>query len=180
MLMYSKSQPDPLHQNHWPQFFLLTCCFFFLFFFFLAYSLLPPFYAAQHVVDIWAVGCIMAEMVRHKILFPGRDCILELFAAVTQSSCEAKHGTKTCRLFKAFLWLHADHILRATASHSVCWICLTPQPPTRFSCTKLTRLTHLSSKTAAPSKKVTCRTWNRTQTALNTLVYSQTAFHWSW
>ncbi|CAF93236.1 unnamed protein product, partial [Tetraodon nigroviridis] len=26
-------------------------------------------------VDIWAVGCIMAEMVRHKILFPGRDYI---------------------------------------------------------------------------------------------------------
>ncbi|PIO26966.1 hypothetical protein AB205_0019360 [Aquarana catesbeiana] len=27
-------------------------------------------------VDIWSVGCIMGEMVRHKILFPGRDCIL--------------------------------------------------------------------------------------------------------
>ncbi|MBN3275631.1 MK10 kinase, partial [Polyodon spathula] len=24
-------------------------------------------------VDIWSVGCIMGEMVRHKILFPGRD-----------------------------------------------------------------------------------------------------------
>uniref|UniRef100_A0A673GXL1 Stress-activated protein kinase JNK n=1 Tax=Sinocyclocheilus rhinocerous TaxID=307959 RepID=A0A673GXL1_9TELE len=29
----------------------------------------------QANVDIWAVGCIMAEMVRHKILFPGRDYI---------------------------------------------------------------------------------------------------------
>lgn len=28
------------------------------------------------LVDIWSVGCILAEMVRHKILFPGRDCIL--------------------------------------------------------------------------------------------------------
>lgn len=28
------------------------------------------------LVDIWSVGCIMGEMVRHKILFPGRDCIL--------------------------------------------------------------------------------------------------------
>lgn len=28
------------------------------------------------VVDIWSVGCIMAEMVLHKVLFPGRDCIL--------------------------------------------------------------------------------------------------------
>uniref|UniRef100_A0A674P0Q5 Stress-activated protein kinase JNK n=1 Tax=Takifugu rubripes TaxID=31033 RepID=A0A674P0Q5_TAKRU len=26
-------------------------------------------------VDIWSVGCILAEMVRHKILFPGRDYI---------------------------------------------------------------------------------------------------------
>uniref|UniRef100_A0A8C4Z342 Stress-activated protein kinase JNK n=1 Tax=Gadus morhua TaxID=8049 RepID=A0A8C4Z342_GADMO len=29
----------------------------------------------QANVDIWAVGCILAEMVRHKILFPGRDYI---------------------------------------------------------------------------------------------------------
>uniref|UniRef100_A0A4W5MS76 Stress-activated protein kinase JNK n=1 Tax=Hucho hucho TaxID=62062 RepID=A0A4W5MS76_9TELE len=27
-------------------------------------------------VDIWSVGCIMGEMVRHKILFPGRDLCL--------------------------------------------------------------------------------------------------------
>uniref|UniRef100_A0A8C2Z266 Stress-activated protein kinase JNK n=1 Tax=Cyclopterus lumpus TaxID=8103 RepID=A0A8C2Z266_CYCLU len=26
-------------------------------------------------VDLWSVGCIMGEMVRHKILFPGRDYI---------------------------------------------------------------------------------------------------------
>ena len=26
-------------------------------------------------VDIWSVGCICAEMVRGKILLPGRDCI---------------------------------------------------------------------------------------------------------
>lgn len=43
----------------------------------------PSFLCCAHVVDIWAVGCIMAEMVRHKILFPGRDCILELLAAVS-------------------------------------------------------------------------------------------------
>uniref|UniRef100_A0A8D2ZSN0 Stress-activated protein kinase JNK n=1 Tax=Scophthalmus maximus TaxID=52904 RepID=A0A8D2ZSN0_SCOMX len=29
----------------------------------------------QSNVDIWSVGCILAEMVRHKILFPGRDYI---------------------------------------------------------------------------------------------------------
>lgn len=28
------------------------------------------------IVDIWSVGCILAEMVLHKVLFPGRDCIL--------------------------------------------------------------------------------------------------------
>ncbi|KAI2651545.1 Mitogen-activated protein kinase 10 [Labeo rohita] len=39
-------------------------------------------------VDIWSVGCIMGEMVRHKILFPGRDCILH-------------HGHVVCRLY---LW----------------------------------------------------------------------------
>lgn len=49
---------------------------------FFAYSLLLPF-CCVCVVDIWAVGCIMAEMVRHKILFPGRDCILVLLGAVT-------------------------------------------------------------------------------------------------
>lgn len=45
-------------------------------------------------MDIWAVGCIMAEMVRHKILFPGRDCILELLAAVSGSCYETEHGTQ--------------------------------------------------------------------------------------
>ncbi|XP_012687697.1 mitogen-activated protein kinase 8 isoform X2 [Clupea harengus] len=29
----------------------------------------------QANVDIWSVGCILAEMIRHKILFPGRDYI---------------------------------------------------------------------------------------------------------
>lgn len=35
------------------------------------------FLCCTRLVDIWSVGCILAEMVRHKILFPGRDCILE-------------------------------------------------------------------------------------------------------
>ncbi|KAJ6657490.1 hypothetical protein lerEdw1_002425, partial [Lerista edwardsae] len=45
----------------------------------------PPFSlhfpVSAVLVDIWSVGCIMGEMVRHKILFPGRDCILMPFAA---------------------------------------------------------------------------------------------------
>lgn len=27
-------------------------------------------------VDIWSVGCIMAELLQGKALFPGNDCIL--------------------------------------------------------------------------------------------------------
>lgn len=27
-------------------------------------------------VDIWSVGCIMAELLKGKALFPGNDCIL--------------------------------------------------------------------------------------------------------
>lgn len=45
---------------------------------FLSFLLLPLRLTVTSVraVDIWSVGCIMGEMVRHKILFPGRDCIL--------------------------------------------------------------------------------------------------------
>lgn len=42
----------------------------------LAFSLFLFPLAPVNAVDIWSVGCIMGEMVRHKILFPGRDCIL--------------------------------------------------------------------------------------------------------
>lgn len=28
-------------------------------------------------VDIWSVGCIMAELLKGKALFPGDDCILK-------------------------------------------------------------------------------------------------------
>ena len=27
-------------------------------------------------VDIWSVGCIMGELLKGKVLFPGNDCIL--------------------------------------------------------------------------------------------------------
>lgn len=29
-------------------------------------------------VDIWSVGCIMAELLKGKALFPGDDCILNI------------------------------------------------------------------------------------------------------
>lgn len=49
-----------------------------IFCFLLCFILLPVLlsFTSTRAVDIWSVGCIMGEMVRHKILFPGRDCIL--------------------------------------------------------------------------------------------------------
>lgn len=43
------------------------------------------------IVDIWSVGCIMAEMVLHKVLFPGRDCIL-LHGHFTNTDCVLQNG----------------------------------------------------------------------------------------
>lgn len=48
---------------------------------FLSFLLLPLRLTVTsfRAVDLWSVGCIMGEMVRHKILFPGRDCILVIW-----------------------------------------------------------------------------------------------------
>lgn len=51
----------------------------------------PPVSAV--LVDIWSVGCIMGEMVRHKILFPGRDCILVPCAAASPIICSSPPPT---------------------------------------------------------------------------------------
>ncbi|KAM8890343.1 mitogen-activated protein kinase 8 isoform 4-T4 [Synchiropus picturatus] len=64
----------------------------------------------QANVDIWAVGCIMAEMVRHKILFPGRDCILELLAALNAISDEAESAKYTLVPSKIFYPLQGTYI----------------------------------------------------------------------
>lgn len=88
-----------LDQNLELSFVLLICCILFP----ILFSSLLCF---THVVDIWAVGCIMAEMVRHKILFPGRDCILELFAAVSGSCYETERGAQA---WKRFLHQLASH-----------------------------------------------------------------------
>lgn len=114
-------------QKHWPKVFLLTCFFYFLFFFCLFSS--PSFLCCAYVVDIWAVGCIMAEMVRHKILFPGRDCILELLAAVSGSSRQTKQKPKTQTSIVLFTNAsRRDHILWAQPQ-TFCFVdfCLTPQ-----------------------------------------------------
>lgn len=92
------------------------------------------------------MGCIMAEMVRHKILFPGRDCILELFAAVSGSCYETEHGTQASKRFLHQLASHrpVSCYLSDTSSCS--------HTPAFFSsrCIKLTQLAHLNSRAVAP------------------------------
>lgn len=65
----------------------------------------------------------MAEMVRHKILFPGRDCILELLAAVfrllrLKPGAQASLGSGSAALRPAadvvFVTQRADHLLFPT------------------------------------------------------------------
>lgn len=98
-------------------------------------------------MDIWAVGCIMAEMVRHKILFPGRDCILELLAAVSGSCYETERGTLASVLSSNDSLVCLLHILLFPA------IC----PTLHFAAIScfyrrvLTQLTHLNSTTVAPN-----------------------------
>lgn len=38
--------------------------------------LIGVFFPLFILVDIWSVGCIMAEMINGKTLFKGKDCIL--------------------------------------------------------------------------------------------------------
>uniref|UniRef100_A0A671LVV4 Mitogen-activated protein kinase 8B-like n=1 Tax=Sinocyclocheilus anshuiensis TaxID=1608454 RepID=A0A671LVV4_9TELE len=41
----------------------------------------------QANVDVWSVGCIMAEMVRGSVLFPGTDRILTWLSLLSHSEC---------------------------------------------------------------------------------------------
>jgi serine/threonine protein kinase len=44
-------------------------------------------------VDIWSVGCIMAELLQGKALFPGNDCILGEQGQAGVPSCRVRVGS---------------------------------------------------------------------------------------
>lgn len=54
------------------------------------------------VVDIWSVGCIMAEMVLHKVLFPGRDCILHTETCTATGRAGVGTGTSAAGVLFVF------------------------------------------------------------------------------
>ncbi|NXC14469.1 MK08 kinase, partial [Corythaeola cristata] len=62
-------------------------------------------------VDLWSVGCIMGEMVCHKILFPGRDCILVLLQQVELEMFK-KFLTSFISYTLEFYILYAEMILQ--------------------------------------------------------------------
>ncbi len=85
-------------------------------------------------VDVWSVGCIMAEMVRGSVLFPGTDRILKLNLHPNPPKCRLclillsdilfmslhTHDGKTCRATAPVWWVivfsvdvHFFHWLRS-------------------------------------------------------------------
>ena len=57
-----------------------------------SFPLSPPLPPLPSTVDIWAVGCIFAELVKGEILLPGRDCILsQSHSALPQSATPFKY-----------------------------------------------------------------------------------------
>lgn len=42
-------------------------------------------------IDVWSVGCILAEMLSGKPLFPGRDCMYPTLRNLAFNSCSCKH-----------------------------------------------------------------------------------------
>lgn len=48
---------------------------------------------SSSLVDIWSVGCIMAELLTGKVIFPGNDCILH--SLYIPSTCLSTHPLHT-------------------------------------------------------------------------------------
>lgn len=59
-------------------------------------------------VDIWSVGCIMAELLTGRTLFPGTDRILQPSKHMQPNSCACLNlcaSVRKCLGFKSFLSL---------------------------------------------------------------------------
>lgn len=73
-------------------------------------------------VDIWSVGCIMAELLKGKALFPGNDCILPSRLSLTVSFLTVSHCLSHCPPHSLSLTLslsHCPHTLSPTVPHTV-------------------------------------------------------------
>lgn len=55
-------------------------------------------------VDIWSVGCIMGELLKGKVLFPGTDCILYQLSTLQLSSITLN----LLILLRSALWLQTS------------------------------------------------------------------------
>ncbi len=66
--------------------YVCVCVFDFLFFICKIFGILI-WLSFHFSVDVWSVGCIMAEMVRGSVLFPGTDRILTWSSLLSHSKC---------------------------------------------------------------------------------------------
>lgn len=99
---------------------LLLQLFFCLFFLFFQSCMLIWWLSFHFSVDVWSVGCIMAEMVRGSVLFPGTDRILKLnlhsnpkmlsclILCLTSCSYLGSHRVEPAQLLRLFndWWRH--------------------------------------------------------------------------
>lgn len=80
------------------------------------------------IVDIWSVGCIMAEMVLHKVLFPGRDCILLHGGFTSVNTDYVLQNTKFRNAQLVLIWLKihvSSLVFHIVVFYCRCrWFCL--------------------------------------------------------
>lgn len=78
------------------------------FFCFLQPCMLIGWLSFHFSVDVWSVGCIMAEMVRGSVLFPGTDRILEFNISPNPPLPLLPSKTPSCLiLFLAIVFMHS-------------------------------------------------------------------------
>lgn len=79
-------------------------------------------------IDVWSVGCVLAEMLSGKPLFPGRDCRTSFFLEIPDLTFVSMKIITNCRSFLTSLvlqhWmtfmpsLHSDLESTSVPSHS--------------------------------------------------------------